>query len=156
MKEVCAVAVAPFVRSAYNYDRDKASFVSGLACLDDSRTKQSFADEADINTIVRQFGLTGKLPDDLRPATYGDFQGVFDFHSAMNSVALANEEFERLPSAIRYRFHNDPQAFVEYCSNPENLDGMREMGLAVKLNPDTEAMALVDEVKAEAAVGKET
>lgn len=135
----------PFVRSWYNYNRDEVSCQTALTCNDVSLTKQSFADECDINNIVRQFGLTGKLPDDIRPATYGDFEGIFDFHSAMNAVALAGEEFDKLPADIRYRFHNDPGAFVEFCSNVDNLEEMRKMGLAVQLNPQTSVDVTVDD-----------
>lgn len=136
----------PFIRSPYNYNRDDASLSTGLTCNDPTLTKQSFADECDINNIVRQFGLTGKLPDDIRPATYGDFEGIFDFHTAMNAVALAGEEFDKLPADIRYRFHNDPGAFVEFCSNVDNLEEMRKMGLAVALNPETDKPEVVSDV----------
>lgn len=142
----------PFVRSAYNYDVDEASHASGLACLDDSLTKQSFREECDINTIVRNFGLTGELPDDVRPPTYGDFIGIFDFHSAMNAVALAKEAFDALPADVRARFHHDPGAFVDFCSNPANLDEMRKLGLAVELNPETDDLSVKgDGVAAEPA-----
>ena len=48
-----------FCRSEYNYDRDKVSEETGLNCKDLSLAKQSFADECDINNIVKRFGLTG-------------------------------------------------------------------------------------------------
>lgn len=121
----------PFVRSAFNYDRDEASVDSGLACKDVSRAKQSFAAECDINTIVKNFGLTGKLPDNIRAPTYGDFDGIFDFHSAMNAVATASEAFDSLSAEIRSRFHNDPGLFVDFCSNPDNLPEMRKLGLTI-------------------------
>lgn len=133
---------APFVRSAYNYDVDEVSNASGLTCSDASLAKQSFREECDINTIVRNFGLTGQLPDDVRPPTYGDFSGIFDFHSAMNAVAEAQEAFDALPAEVRARFHNDPGAFVDFCSNPENLPDLRKMGLAVALNPETDDLSV--------------
>jgi len=121
----------PFVRSAFNYDRDSGSIESGLLCEDKSLTKQSFAAECDINTIVKNFGLTGKLPDDVRAPTYSDFEGIFDFHSAMNAIATAGEAFDAMDASIRSRFHNDPGAFVDFCSDPSNLPEMRKLGLAL-------------------------
>jgi len=35
-----------------------------------------------------------------------------------------------LPAETRAFFQNDPFKFVEYCSNPENIEVLREMGLA--------------------------
>lgn len=121
-----------FIRSEFNYDADQASLESGLECLDESKAIQSQAEEADINTIVRRFGLTGTLPAGLRPPTYEDFEDVFDFQSAMNAVKEATDRFMLIPAAIRARFANDPQLFVEFASNPENIEELREMGLAPK------------------------
>ena len=42
-------------------DMDEASVEAGLECKDDSLAVQSQRDEADINTIVRRFGLSGEL-----------------------------------------------------------------------------------------------
>lgn len=57
-----------FLRAPFNYDTDKASLEAGSSrpidpdtgeIIDDGMTQQSFAEEVDINTIVRRFGLTG-------------------------------------------------------------------------------------------------
>jgi phage internal scaffolding protein len=102
---------------------------TGLLCEDVSLAKQSFREESDINTIVKRFRISGELPTGVRMPTYGDFTGVFDFHSAMNAVALANEAFDDMPADIRLRFHNDPQEFVAFCSDEANLDEARKLGL---------------------------
>lgn len=120
-----------FVRSEFNYDMDEASEASGLKCMDESLTKQSFAEEVDINTIVKRFGLTGQLPVDVRTPLNDDFEGVFDFKSAMDAVVQAQESFDAMPAETRARFHNDPAEFVDFCSNPDNLDEMRKLGLAI-------------------------
>ena len=78
-----------FLRTPYNYDVDAVSVASGLKCEDATRTQQQFAEEADINTIVERFNLTGQLPQDVRPPQYADFEGVFDFKSAMNAIRAA-------------------------------------------------------------------
>ena len=73
------------MRALYGYDVKEASDATALTCADPSLAVQSQKDEADINTIVRNFGLTGKLPANIRPATYGDFTGVDDYQSALVS-----------------------------------------------------------------------
>jgi len=120
-----------FVRNEYNYDMDEASVEAGLECKDDSLAVQSQRDEADINTIVRRFGLSGELPQGVRAPTYGDFEDIVDFQSAMNAVRGAEESFMAMPAEVRSRFGNDPQAFVEFCSDEANLDEMRKLGLAI-------------------------
>jgi len=129
-------------RAAYSYDVDAASDEAGLRCLDESLTKQAFAEECDINTIVRRFGLTGELPVGVRMPTYGDFEGVSDFHSAMNAVAKARESFDTMPAHVRARFHNDPGEFVDFCSDEANRAEAEKLGL-VEVKVAAAAAALV-------------
>uniref|UniRef100_UPI00404852FA hypothetical protein n=1 Tax=Mariniflexile sp. TaxID=1979402 RepID=UPI00404852FA len=119
----------PFLRTPYNYDRNAASDASGLHCPDRSRTKQADAVEADINTIVRRFNLTGQLPQGLRAPIYGDFGPGMDFHTAQNALRAAQTSFMALPAEIRSRFHNDPGEFVAFCSDQENAPQMAKWGL---------------------------
>lgn len=124
MKEV-------FLRTEYNYDRDKASRESGLKCLDATLTQQQFKEETDINTIVERFHLTGELPQ-LQPAdlpSYEHFEGIFDFQSAMNAVRAAQETFMELPADMRARFHNNPQDFHDFCINDKNHDEAERLGI---------------------------
>ena len=121
-----------FVRNPYNYDADEASRVSGLECLDAGRTQQQFAEESDINTIVRRFGLTGQLPDEVRVPQSGDFTGIVDYQSAMNAVRQAEEGFMELPPDLRYRFGNDPQRLLEFMEDGSNLEEARKLGLVNK------------------------
>jgi phage internal scaffolding protein len=129
------VYTAPFVRHAFNYDRDEVSLVSGLATPEPTMAQQQFKEECDINVICERFGLTGELPVAGRMPTYGDFTGVGDFQSAMEAVVLASEAFMALPALVRERFSHDPQRFVEFCSDPANLEEARKLGLAPAAEP---------------------
>lgn len=122
---------SPFFRTGFNYDRDAESDASGLDCFDASRTKQSFKDECDINTIMRKFGVTGQLPQNVRAPMYGDFADVFDYHSALNAIAKARESFDRMPAVVRARFHNEPEEFVDFCLKEENRSEMEKFGLLI-------------------------
>lgn len=115
----------------FNYDQESASDESGLRCEDVSLAKQSFAEEVDINTIVRRFGISGQLPENVAAPTYSDFNDVFDFKSAMDAIAVANEAFDQMPANVRSRFQNDPQEFVEFCSKEENRAEAVKLGLIV-------------------------
>lgn len=123
----------PFVRSMYNYDTNKASDDSALVCdPEDDFAVQSEKADADINTLVRRFGVTGVMPQGVRVPSYGDFDGpVHDYHTAMNAIRKADESFNEMPPEIRERFDNDPGKFVDFCSDPDNLEEMRKLGLAV-------------------------
>ncbi|WNK14480.1 MAG: internal scaffolding protein [Microvirus sp.] len=120
----------PFVRNAYNYDRDAASNEAGLDFTnEETLTQQQFAEECDINTIVRRFGLTGEMPTDLRMPVSGDFTGISDFQTAMNVVTSAQEEFMRMPAELRYRFNNDPARILQFLNDATNKDEAIKLGL---------------------------
>lgn len=124
-----------FIRSPYNYDTDAVSRETGLCCSDESLAIQSAAEDCDINTIVRRFGLTGELPNDIKMPQSGDYSGVGDFQSAMNIVRQAEEQFLRVPAEIRARFDHDPQRFSQFFEDPSNYDDALKMGLVLK-RPD--------------------
>ena len=120
-----------FCRSAHNYDMDLASDKSGLSCNDPSLTQQQFKEESDINTIVDRFMKSGVLPTPTNMPQYVDYEGVFDFQTAMNAVRAADENFMRMDAKVRARFNNSPQEFLEFFSNPENTDEAIRLGLAI-------------------------
>lgn len=115
-----------------DHDGDKVSESCGLACLDVSRTVQSQAEEADINTIVKNFGVTGRVPQSVRVPMYGDFtDSVSDYRTAVEAVMAAEESFMKMPAELRARLNNDPQEFLDFCADPANLPELRKLGLAV-------------------------
>lgn len=122
---------APFLRTPYNYDMNKAGDESALACKDPTLTQQSFAEEVDINTIVRRFGLTGELPTNVRMPQYGDYTEVMDYHQAMTAIRMADESFYSMPADVRARFDNNPGKFVDFCLDEKNLDEAIKLGLAI-------------------------
>lgn len=120
------------VRSARNYDVREASL--NVAVYDEgvpSLAIQSAKEECDINTIVRRFNLTGAMPPNPRIPQYGDFLTVTDYQSALNAVREAGEGFMALPAEVRARFHNDPQEFLDFCSEPLNAAEAEKLGLSI-------------------------
>ncbi len=97
----------------------------------ESRTKQSFQDETDINTIMAKFERTGLLEHvNNFNGDYGDYTDVpTDYHAAMNQVIEADAMFQTIPAKIRAQFNNDPGTFLAFADDPQNEDQMRSLGL---------------------------
>lgn len=138
----------PFLRTPYNYDMNEVSEQTSLACKDKTLTQQSFKEEADINTIVERFHLTGQLPQFNQLPQYADYEGIFDFQDAMNVIREAQETFMELPANLRARFHNNPQEFLEFCGDPENLPEAKKLGI---LSP--EALQRLEQPKGDSTNG---
>lgn len=99
--------------------RDPAfeSDISGVDTGPETLVQQSFAEEVDINTIVRRFGVSGELPFWRGGAgIYGDFTDMPDFSQMRDAVERANARFESLPATVRERFGNDPAKLVEFAT----------------------------------------
>ncbi|WNK12927.1 MAG: internal scaffolding protein [Microvirus sp.] len=121
----------PFFRTPYNYDTMQASDDSAIHFPEPTLCVQSQADDTDINTIVRRFGLTGELPQGIRQPTYGDFSDLGSYQDALNAIQSANESFYSMPADIRTRFKNNPELFVEFCSDEANRAEAEKFGLVM-------------------------
>jgi phage internal scaffolding protein len=139
---------SPFLRTPYNYDTDAATNESGLHCEDVTLTQQHFKDECDINNILRQFNVTGLLPENALSPRYGDFTGISDYHTALNQVIAAEDEFMRLPAELRARFENDPAQLIEFLENSENKDEAIKLGL---VNKPEDLPQVVEDIQEKAA-----
>jgi len=138
------------VRGAFSYDPDVVSRETALSIDEaESVVQQQFAEECDINTIVKRFGVTGELPNGVAMPVSGDFTGVSDFHSAMNMVRQAQEASMELPGDIRERFANDPAKVIAFLENPENRDEAVKLGI-VAAPPEVtrDVVKAVDELAA--------
>jgi phage internal scaffolding protein len=110
--------------------RDQQLRVS-LSEFEETRTKQAFKNECDINQIMRKFQKTGAL---THLAKYGQEYGSIepmDLLTAMTTVAEAQRMYDDLPSSVRKKFP-DPAAFLEFVQDEENADELYSMGLAVR------------------------
>jgi len=109
-------------------DRERSD-ASAANTVGESMTVQSMADEADLNVIMRRFAATGTFPQTTRIPSYGDYTQITDFRSALEAIRDAEENFMGLEASVRARFQNDPQAFLEFCSNESNREEMAKLGL---------------------------
>jgi len=101
-----------------------------------TRTKSEFADEANINNIVKRCMNGAAMPTGGRTPLFGDFSDVADFTSAQTLIAQANAEFEQLPSDVREKFGNDVSSLMDFLDDENNLAEAVELGLAPK--PESE------------------
>ncbi len=96
--------------------------------------KQSFANECDINNILKRFGKSGQI-DHLaaKPPEYGVVEGS-DLHTLMNVVAEANSAYEVLPDSLRDRF-SSPHELVSFLGDEANRAEAIDLGLVEPLIP---------------------
>ncbi len=101
----------------------------------ESRTKQSFRDECDVNHIMARYQKTGVIQHfNQQKASYG-FAPAIDFSEAIKLVEKAGELFDGLPSEIRKKFSNNPEKFLAFCENPDNRSEMALLGLLKETDP---------------------
>lgn len=105
----------------------------------ESLTQQHFQEETEINNILRSHDRNGVIEHINRGnAIYADFSGITDFSDALEQIREAQQEFQNIPWEIREKFKNDAGEFFKFASNPDNIQDLRDMGLA---NPEqSEAM----------------
>lgn len=133
-----------FMRTPYNYNTDKVSDETGLSCPEETKTQQQFKEESDINTIVERFGISGEMPPTMNFPEPEEFIETMDFQTSMNVIVKARESFMEMPAKQRARFQNDPQKFMEFMHNEENIDEIIKMGLAKKREQPEEPTKLVN------------
>lgn len=104
-----------------------------------SLAKQSFKDECDINNILAKYRKTGLVTHLAKyGGNYNELPLVDDYHDALNQILAAKDAFLELPAEMRKFFNNDPAEFLDFVNDPENVDAMIDMGLAIA-TPETPA-----------------
>ena len=128
-KEKCPPVKRP-IRLPYTRERTVTRFTQP------SMAQQQFKEECDINNIMAKYQKSGLVTHVAKyQGKYDDFTVLPDFKTALDTMNEAQEMFLTIPSEIRREFDNDPGKFVEFATDPDNLDELREMGLAPKPQP---------------------
>lgn len=103
------------------YDDEIRTQKNGIVFDKPSRTKQSFAEECDVNNIMARYATFGVI-DHVNTAVpmSGDFtMAPADYQQAMDIIMNAEENFAALPSDVRKRFDNNPMNLLEFIQEPE-------------------------------------
>lgn len=113
------------MKFATKYDYKK---VSGFHFQKPSLTDQTQAYQCDINNVVK--GLT-LYPQTAKEPQFGhEFDPSF-YEKALNTVASAKSEFEKLPAVIRREFDNDPKKFISFIDNPSEENAKKGIKLGI-------------------------
>ena len=95
-------------------------------------TEQSHRSACDVNLIISKYDKGGLITHINRfEAKFGNFTGV-DFKTMQDTISGIHSQFALLPSEIRKRFDNSPEALLTFMQNPENREEAIKLGLIDK------------------------
>lgn len=122
----------------YKYRRENGSIRVFSVNNDPSKTDQSFAEQCDINNIIKRYQQTGQVTHLAKnQGIYSDVSEIPDLQGAFQAVQDASFAFSTLPASIRDRFKNNPIEFVEFLQNPENDAEAISLGLKTSTQTGT-------------------
>ncbi|UDN67741.1 internal scaffolding protein [robinz microvirus RP_106] len=126
-------SVKPFPVAYHDFEGGNASDTV-VYNLEPSLTRQEFAEECDINTLMKRYdahviGGPGNLP--AAQPIYADFANMpQDLMGYLQFMDDAERSFLSLPAVVRKEFDNSAMEFIAFASDPGNLGQMRSWGLA--------------------------
>lgn len=109
-----------------------------------SLVKQEFANDADINKLLKRFtpeDLAAQSAAAMAAAQFTDCTKISSLHDAFEFTQASMDAFNKLPADLRMRFNNSPADLARFYKNPSNEDEARELGL---LPPKTPAPSKPD------------
>lgn len=96
-------------------------------------TEQHHKDDCDINSIMSKFASNpSAIFADPSAFNYSDVSEHVDYHSALNFVRRIDDMFIQIPADIREKFDNDPEKFVDFMNDENNISALQDMGILVK------------------------
>lgn len=99
-----------------------------------SRTHQSFKQECDINTILKNYTKTGFLSHtNTSQPQYFDVPQNIDYQLALNTIMDAEQRFAALPASVRDQYQNDPGVLLAALQDKGQHDKLRELGVLAPL-----------------------
>ena len=120
-------------RHQYDEEADEAvGRATQVINTEDSLTVQGPALDADINEIMRRFGVTdGSIPPVPISREEIDWSDVPDLRRAMDITNDAVNKFNALPANIREFYDNDPRKLHDaiFGNDPLKLDAAVKLGL---------------------------
>lgn len=107
--------------------------------FEESRTKQSFRDQVNINKIIAKYQRTGMIEHvNSQAPIYGDASIVDSYQRSLEVVAQAEAAFAALPAEIRSKFENDPVKLMEFLADDANREEAIKLGLRRKPPPEAQ------------------
>lgn len=91
-----------------------------------SMTIQDQKDDTDINNILAKYVKTGLIEHvNKHEGQYGLVSSL-DYHTSMTMCKNAESQFEELPSQIRAKFNGNVGDWLEFISDPDNVEDIRD------------------------------
>lgn len=126
------------IRSMYDGERVGSDdvFCDPKSDAGKSKVKVAFANDSDINVIMKRALKSGVFPDGrIDEPMFGDFTELGDFHNLQNRLLDAYERFALLGADVRDRFNNNAGNLLDFLSNPANRDEAVKLGLLPEIKP---------------------
>lgn len=102
----------------------------GTMCTaEECKTRQSDAQSADINFIIKRYESTGVLPVEQRQGVFMDISQMPSFAAALDQVNKATDYFMSLPPDVRAKFDNDPARLLDAWNQGQMADVFERIGL---------------------------
>ncbi len=108
-----------------------------------SMTVQSDAHLADIQNIMKQFGIGGIEMLDETQLTFADVSDFTDLADALNQAKVAEVEFLKLPSKVREIFDHDVATWLDTAHDEEKRDALVQAGFLKRKDVLEEVVAKV-------------
>lgn len=126
--------------SAHRADAERPVYDNGGPSL----TRTEFQEDCDINHLMARFEKTGVISHiNQRQPIYADLSEMPDtLEEALAQLEAGKAAFMSLPAAVRREFDNDPVEFVAFAADPDNIDQLREWGLAKPVEKAPEPLAV--------------
>lgn len=125
----------PEIRARYG-ERERVS----LVIEGESRTKQSFRDEVNINSVLARYARTGVWASgNNRPPRFEDVSGVGSFHEAIEKARGIRELVADLPPRAQELYTAAPAVFLHAYSEAADRADLEALGLLEPLEAPVEA-----------------
>ncbi len=86
-----------------------------------TRTKQSFADECNVNLIMARYASTGTVLQTINQTPrYEEYANVDDYKSAMDLIKETERNFNCMSPEMRESFNNNPQELLDLVGAIDN------------------------------------
>ena len=108
------------------------------------KAKQEFKQDADINSIMQKFQKTQTINYAAKHQPQYGIATPVDYHQALNIVTAAQSMFAELPSNLRRRFENKPEALLEFVQDEANYQEATELGLRLTDAAEQAALARLE------------
>ncbi len=93
-----------------------------------SMTVQSDAHLADIQNIMKSYGVTGMADLDEAAMQFADITQFTDLADALNQAKDAEREFLKMPSKVREVFNHDVAVWLDTAHDEDKRDALIALG----------------------------